>query len=72
MIAQHMVKDWGMASDKIGLRTFETTTSAFEASESLGPKTVELVGGVHSPETSFVPHIVPICHLHLFRPHNID
>ncbi|GAB0098275.1 ATP-dependent zinc metalloprotease YME1L [Sergentomyia squamirostris] len=42
-IATHMVKDWGM-SEKVGLRTIEGP-KGLQASESLGPNTVEMVDG---------------------------
>ncbi|XP_047038183.1 ATP-dependent zinc metalloprotease YME1L [Helicoverpa zea] len=43
-IACHMVREWGM-SEKVGLRTMESSRTALQQSEQLGPYTNELVDG---------------------------
>lgn len=41
-IAQHMVKEWGM-SEKVGLRTIDTSKAAMTPSENLSASTIESV-----------------------------
>ncbi|XP_077292563.1 ATP-dependent zinc metalloprotease YME1L [Arctopsyche grandis] len=41
-IASNMVRDWGM-SEKVGLRTLESSRGAFTSGETLGPNTNEAV-----------------------------